>query len=257
MMIKKYLIVLFLFPLWGLGGLNAQDKDNNLPKGNDAFEEKNYADAEADYRISQSKFTKNAKSSYNLGNAIYRQKQAAEAKYQFAKAIKNAKTKPEKYQAFHNLGNCLMEQKDYSGAVESYKNALRNNPNDEETRYNFALSKLYLKNNPPKGGGKDKDKNKDKNKDKKDDKKQDKDKNKDNKENEKDKEKDDKNKEGKNDKDKKDDKNQAQPKEKPGEMSRQRVESLLDAVNNEEKKVQDKVNLQKAKTTPKKTDKDW
>ena len=225
MMIKKYLIVLFLSPLWGLGGLYAQEKDKNLPKGNDAFEEKNYADAEADYRISQSKFTKKATSSYNLGNAIYRQKQAAEAKYQFAKAIKYAKTKIEKHQAFHNLGNCLMEQKDYSGAVEAYKNALRNNPNDEETRYNFALAKLYLKNNPPKGGGKDKDKNKDKNKDKKDDKKQDKDKNKDNKENEKDKEKDDKNKEGKNDEDKKDDKNQGKPKENPGGMSKQRVES--------------------------------
>lgn len=246
-----YSLLLFSF------GVNAQEKDKNLPKGNDAFEDKNYAGAEADYRISQSKFTKNAKSSYNLGNAIYRQKQAAEAKYQFAKAIKNAKTKTEKHQAFHNLGNCLMEQKDYSGAVDSYKNALRNNPNDEETRYNFALAKLYLKNNPPKGGD-DKDKNKDKNKDKKDDKKQDKEKNKDNKENEKDKEKDDKNKEGKNDKDKKDDKNQGQqPKENPGGMSKQRVESLLDAVNNEEKKVQDKVNLQKAKTSPKPTDKDW
>jgi len=256
MIIKKYLIVLFLFPLWGLGGLNAQEKDKNLPKGNDAFEDKNYADAEADYRISQSKFTKKAATSYNLGNAIYRQKQAAEAKYQFAKAIKNAKTKPEKHQAFHNLGNCLMEQKDYSGAVESYKNALRNNPNDEETRYNFALAKLYLKNNPPKGGD-DKDKNKDKNKDKKDDKKQDKDKNKDNKEKEKDKDKQDQNKEGKNDKEQKDDKSQGQPKENPGQMSKQRVESLLDAVNNEEKKVQDKVNLQKAKTAPKKTDKDW
>jgi hypothetical protein len=93
MMIKKYIIALFLFPLWGLGGIQAQEKDKDLPKGNDAFEEKNYADAEADYRISQSKFAKNSKSSYNLGNAIYRQKQAAEAKYQFARAIKNAKIK--------------------------------------------------------------------------------------------------------------------------------------------------------------------
>ena len=239
--------------------INAQVKDKNLPKGNEAFEEKKYADAEADYRISQSKFTKKAKSSYNLGNAIYRQKQTVEAKYQFAKAIKTAKTKPEKHQAFHNLGNCLMDGKDYSGAVEAYKNALRNNPTDEETRYNYALAKLYLKNNPPKGGGDDKDKNKDKKddkKDKKDDKKDDKEKNK---EDQKDKGKDqkDKDKEGKNDKDKNDNKNNGKPQEKPGEMSKQRVESLLDAVNNEEKKVQDKVNLQKAKANPKKAEKDW
>ena len=61
-----------------------------------------------------------------------------------------------------------MLEKNYQGAVESYKNALRNNPNDEETRYNFALAKKFLKENPPKsgGGGKDKDKNKDQDKDK-------------------------------------------------------------------------------------------
>ena len=52
----------------------AQEKDNYLPKGNDAFESKKFANAEVDYRISQSKFTKKSKSSYNLGNAIYKQK---------------------------------------------------------------------------------------------------------------------------------------------------------------------------------------
>ena len=40
-------------------------------------------------------------------------------------------------------------------------------------------------------------------------------------------------------------------------MSKQRVESLLDAVNNEEKKVQDKVKVQKVKANPKKAEKDW
>ena len=57
--------------------LNAQqkEKDKFLPKGNEAFEEKNYVDAEADYRISQSKFPKKAISGYNLGTSIYKQKQ--------------------------------------------------------------------------------------------------------------------------------------------------------------------------------------
>jgi len=237
--------------------LNAQEKDKNLPKGNDAFADKKYAEAEADYRISQSKFQKKSAASYNLGNSIYRQKQSAEAKYQFSKALKNAKTKAEKHQAFHNLGNCLMNEKDYTGAVEAYKNALRSNPTDEETRYNYALAKLYLKNNPPKDDKKGKDKKQDQKDDKKDDKNKKEDKKDDKKDDQKKDQKDDKNKDGQNDKEKQDDKNQGKPKENPGGMSKQRVESLLDAVNNEEKKVQDKVNLQKVKTAPKKTEKDW
>jgi len=39
----------------------AQEKDKNLPKGNEEFEAKKYADAEANYRISQSKIVKNSK----------------------------------------------------------------------------------------------------------------------------------------------------------------------------------------------------
>lgn len=230
--------------------IQAQEKDKNLPKGNDSFAEKKYADAEADYRVSESENPKKAIASYNLGNAIYKQNQAEEAKYHYAKALQNAKTRTEKHRAFHNLGNTFMKAKDYANAIEAYKNALRNNPADEQTRYNYALAKKMLKDNPPKKDGKDKDKD---GKDKKDD-------NKDkNKEKDKDDNKDKDKKEGDKDKDKKDDKNQndGKPKPQPGGISKQRVENLLDAVNNEEKKVQDKVNKQKVLVTPKKAEKDW
>lgn len=248
-------LLLYCFILLSLA-VHAQEKDKDLPKGNDSFAEKKYADAEADYRISESKNPKKAIASYNLGNAIYKQNQAAEAKYHFAKAVKTAKTREEKHKAFHNLGNTFMKAKDYANAVEAYKDALRNNPADEETRYNYVLAKEYLKNNPPKKEG-------DKNQDKKDDKKdqnQDKNKDKDKKDDKKDGKDEDKDKkEGDKDKDQKDTKNQndGKPKPQPGGMGKQRVENLLDAVNNEEKKVQDKVNKQKVQANPKKAEKDW
>lgn len=248
---KNIIYLLFLFSF----AASAQEekkveKDKTLPEGNIAFTEKNYTKAEADYRISQSKFPKKAIASYNLGNSIYTMKQPAEAKFAYANAIKNAESRPEKHKAFHNLGNALMQEKDYQGAVQAYKNALINNPADEETRYNYALARKKLKENPPK---EDKDKKKDdkKDKDKKDEKdKKDKKDNKDNK-----------------DKDKKDDKgdqkkdNSKQPDQKPqpkpGGISGQRMENLLDAVNHEEKKVQDKVKAQQVKGKPVQTEKDW
>jgi len=253
---KKWLVYsLLLISFFAMA--QKKEKDTHLPKGNASFADKNYADAEAEYRMSESKHPKKGISAYNLGNAIYRQNQATEAKYHYGKAYKNAKTREEKHQALHNIGNTLMKEKDYSGAVEAYKNALRNNPSDEETRYNYALAKLYLKNNPPKKDGKkNKDKKDDKNKDKdkKDDKNKDKDKDKG--KDQKDKNKD--NKDGKNNKDPKDkDQNGGKPQPQPGGVSKQRLENLLEAVNNEEKKVQDKVTKQKVQANPKKTDKDW
>jgi tetratricopeptide (TPR) repeat protein len=243
-----YLILLISFVL------QAQEKDKFLPQGNEKFADKNYAEAEADYRLSQSKFKKKSIASYNLGTAIYRQNQTAEAKYQFVKAIKDAKTKAEKHQAFHNLGNSFMKEKNYSNAVEAYKNALRNDPTDEETRYNFALAKKMLKDNPPpKEQDKKKDKKKDKNKEK--DKDKNKDKNDDNKDkgDKKDKDK----KDGKDKKDKQDKGDGEKPQPKPSGASKQRIDNLLDAVNNEEKKVQEKVNAQKVQANPKKPEKDW
>ncbi len=250
---KVFVSILLVFSL----AVTAQEKDALLPKANEEFAAKNYADAEANYRISHSKFPRRTVASYNLGNAIYRQNQFSESKIAFANALKNIRTYPQKHKAFHNLGNVFMKEKDYSQAVEAYKNALRNNPEDEETRYNYALAKKMLKDNPPKDD-KNKEKNKDKNKDKKDDKKdgENKDKNKDKGDQNKDKKDGDKD---KNKSDKKDDpsKNQGQPKPNPGGISQQRVQNLLDAVNNEEKKVQNKVNAQKVKGKPVQTEKDW
>jgi tetratricopeptide (TPR) repeat protein len=248
-MIKKvFLSILLVFSF----AITAQEKDALLPKANEEFAAKNYADAEANYRISHSKFPRRTVASYNLGNAIYRQNQFSESKIAFANALKTIRTYPQKHKALHNLGNVFMKEKNYSQAVEAYKNALRNNPEDEETRYNYALAKKMLKDNPPKD---DKNKDKNKDKDKKDDKKdgENKDKNKDKGDQNKDK------KENQGDKEKQDDpsKNQGQPKPNPGGISQQRVQNLLDAVNNEEKKVQNKVNAQKVKGKPVQTEKDW
>lgn len=231
--------------------LYAQQKDRVLPKANEEYAESKFADAEANYRISDSKFPNKATAPYNLGNSIYKQKQSSEAKFAYAKALKNSKSREDKHRAFHNLGNVFMNEKDYTQAVEAYKNALRNDPADEQTRYNYALAKKMLKDNPPKDDKKKDDK---KDKDKKDDKK---DGEKDKKDQDKDKDK----KDDKGDQDKKkndpkqDDK--GEPKPQPGGISKERLENLLDAVNKEEKKVQDKVNAQKVKGKPVKTEKDW
>ncbi|WP_418264358.1 tetratricopeptide repeat protein [Flavobacterium faecale] len=255
--IKTYFMLLLLC---GLGSY-AQEKDKALPKANEDYAASNYVDAEANYRISKAKFNNKAAANYNLGNAIYKQNQASEAKYAFAKAIEKAKTRTQKHKAFHNLGNVFMKEKDYTQAVEAYKNALRNDPTDDETRYNYALAKKMLKENPPKND--DKDKNKDKDKDKNKDKDKDKDKNKDNKDKDKKDDKGDKDKDKKDgDKDKKDpnkgeNPKDNQPKPNPGGISKDRLENLLDAVNNEEKKIQGKVNANKVKGKPVDTDKDW
>ena len=241
----RYLLVLISVSIFA-----QQKKDFALPDGNTQFDKKQFAEAEANFRVSKSDNPKKAIAAYNLGNAIYKQNQAGEAKFAFAKAVESAKAKNEKHYAYHNLGNAYMKEKAYDKAVEAYKNALRNNPADEQSRYNYALAKKMLKDNPP---SKNDDKKKDKKGDSPDKKPkpdQNQDKNKD--ENDKNKNKEDK---PNNNKDQNQDQNNPQP--KPTNVPKDRMQNLLDAVNNEEKKIQDRVNARKVKGAPKQEGKDW
>ena len=177
----------------------------------------------------------------------------------------SAQSKKEKHSALHNMGNVFMNQKDYAKAVETYKEALRNNPNDDQTRYNYALAKELLENE-----NQNQDQNQDQeNKDNKDQQNQDQ-QNQDNKDSDEqspkdeskdkkdqDQDGDNKNQQDQSDKEKDPQNQQQVPKAQPTKLSPQQLKNLLEAMNNEEKKVQDKVNAKKAKPVTPKSKKDW
>lgn len=232
-------------------------------------------EGEKSYRTAISKDPNNMEAKYNLGYSYYKTKNYQEAAQRNKEAVKNAKTKAEKHIANHNLGNSYLQMGKPDEAIEAYKNALRNNPGDDETRYNLAVARQMKEQQDQQ---KDQQQNKDEkgdDKDKKDSDKGDEEKKEDGKKKEGDDEKDpDKDKEGdkdeKEDEDGKDekekdgdkgdgeeekDKKPAQPRE--GKLSPEQVKSLLEAMAEEEKKVQDKMNENKARGVKVKSGKDW
>jgi len=252
--------------------LQADKNATNLVyKANELLNEDNYVAAEMEYRKAISEAPSKVVGAYNLAHSYYNKGSFNEALFRSQEAAKNAVTKDEKHRAFHNIGNILMKNDLCKEAVEAFKNSLRNNPNDEETRYNYALAKECAEQQKDGGGEDDKEdkdkkeekdkedeqKKEDENKDKQDKKDEgDKDKKKgDDEEDDKGKPKDDKKDDGKGDDNKKD-KNQ-KPKPKPGQMSPQQIKNILDAMQNQEQKVQEKINAEKQKGAKIKTEKDW
>ncbi len=254
---KIYRTFLFLFISTNiLSQDNIVDKtSNNLTlDGNLEYANKKLIEAEAFYRTAISKDSMNNIASYNMANSFYKSGLKAEAINEYKSSILKSRNKQDLHKSYHNLGDVYMQNEDYQNAVNSFKKALLNNPSDDETRYNYALAKELLKNDKNK---KDKDKKEDKKKDdKKDDKKKD-----DKKDDERkdDKKKDDKKKDDKKKDNKKKDnkKNKKENKPKPNQISPEQLKNLLKAMNNEEKKVQDKVNKNKIKGIPVKNKKDW
>lgn len=263
---NKVTYILIFFSLF----VYSQDSnnDNYIFEGNKKIEINDFTGAEIDYRNSLSKDPNSTKALYNLGNSQYNSLAYDEAIQQFFRTQKFSKDKSEKHSAFHNMGNVYMKKKQYDKALKSYKSALRNNPSDDKTRYNYALAKSLIekeKNNDNKDG----DKKNDKTKEKKEKKSSDNNEKNENGDNKKDQENDDQkknknenanNKENNETKSKKNndlDNNQKEENRTQGRLSPEQVKSLLEAMSNQEKKVQDKINAKKVRGVPVKSKKDW
>lgn len=237
--------------------------------------------SEAKIRQAQAIDQSNSNISYNFGNLYLKNNELESARLRLIEAIESSEDKSLKHKSYHNLGNAFMEEEQYQMAVDAYKDALRNDPTDEETRYNLAYAKSKLeqeKNDENKDGDENKDDSQDKNKDESKDNK-DEGENKDKDQNNKDKNQDDqkgdqdenkdnqKDKEGNKDQQEQDkegeggDDKQQQPQQQPqnqkGKISPEQIKSLLEAIENQEKDVQEKLNAQKAKGQQSKTGKDW
>ena len=212
----------------------AQNDRDYIRSGNRLYRNKSFDKAEVEYRKAVSANAENLQAVYNLGCSMMMQQKDSVAIQYFERASKLETNKLRRAKSNHNIGVILQNHKMYDKAIEAYKQALRDNPNDDETRYNLALCKKLLKNNPDnnkQNKNQDKDKNQDKNKEE-------------NKDNDKDKDK---------NKDKKDQQNPP-PQE---QMSKDNAEQLLNAAMQNEKQTQQR--LQKAMQQPRKTrsQKNW
>ena len=245
MKMKNSNIIQLLFLTFTVS-LNCQsDPNNRVFDANKKSIKQNFSEAEVDYRKAISRNEIQNTASYNLGNLLFENKNYDEAIQEYFKTQKNSEIDLEKHSAFHDLGNTYMKKKDYAQAVEAYKNALRNNSEDDETRYNYALAKKFLEGDKRQNSQNSDDSEEEK-KDKSEDQKENKDENKNS----------DQNSDSENEKPKDQEKDKNQ--DEGGGLSKQQMENLLDAVNNIEKDLNEKIKSGKKKVqTTKKAQKDW
>ena len=245
---KQFIIIVLILLNGSL--LFAQNANSYIHKGNELYNEQKYKDAETNYRKSVEKGGTAApvEGSFNLGDALYKQKKYADAAQRFTDISSSSANPSIAANAYHNLGNSLMETKKYQESIDAYKKSLLNNPKDDQTRYNLAYAQEMLKKQQQKDKQNKKDQNK--NQQNKDQDKQNQDKN--NPDKNKDKQNQNKNDQNK-DQDKKDQQNQQQP----NSLSKEDAQRMLDALNNQEQATQDKLKDKKLKGTKMHIDKDW
>jgi len=213
----------------------AQNANSTIRRGNNAYNDKKFKDAEIDYKSAVTTDPKSFAGNYNLGNTYYKQGNMEEAGKQFMQSAGTTKDAVEQSKAYYNLGNTYLKAEKYQESVDAYKMALRQNPKDEDARYNlaYALTKLKAQQNK----NNKQNKNQDQKKDQQQQQQQQQNKNQDQKKDQQ--------------QQQQQQKQQAQPK-----ISKEEAERMLQALKNQEQKLQKK-NAKKFDATGGKPEKEW
>lgn len=201
-----------------------------------------YPDAELDFMKALEYDSTSFAANYNTASTLYKLGKYGEANEILAKLANNNESQEYLPDMLHNLGNNFMKQEMYDKAIEAYKNSLRLRPDDDETRYNLSYAQAKLKQQEQENeDNKDKDKQDEKNKDE----------NQDQQDKEDQQQQQDQQQQNQDEK-----KDQPQPQENK-ELSKEDVERILQAIQQQEKDVKEKVDKEKAKVKKVKTEKDW
>jgi tetratricopeptide (TPR) repeat protein len=219
----------------------AQTDKGHIRHGNREFKNGNYSEAEVNYRKSLDK-EYSPKAQFNLGDALYEQKNYEEASKAFSGVTERNTSNEIEANAYYNLGNTLMAQEKYGEAFESYKKALKINPDDEDFRYNLEYARWKMIQQQQQQNQEQQQQNQDQEQDQNQDQQQEQEQNQEQQQQNQDQEQD----------------QQQQQQQQQQQMSKEDAERMLKALENQEKETMEEMNEKKASMMQKrKSEKDW
>lgn len=222
----KYFVVALL-TLFVCGEVSAQQmKERGLVrKGNRQFKREQFEKSVDSYQRALQHDSTSFEAKYDLASALYRTERYEKAEKTLLGIVNDTtRTELERGEVAYNLGNTQFAQQKYKEALSSYRQAMRCNPNDEDAKFNYAFTKRLIQQQEQQ------QQNQDQNQDNKEQNQQDK--QKENKQDQQQQQPQDQN--GKEE--------QQQGKQRPeGAMTPEQQEALLQAIQAEEDKTQDKL----------------
>jgi tetratricopeptide (TPR) repeat protein len=228
---KLYIIPALLLMLPSL--VDAQGENKYIRQGNRDYEKSKYSESEILYRRAVDKNKSHSDAVFNIGDALYKQKKFEDAGKQFTENSAMYEDKTKKSAALYNLGNSYLMANKLKESIEAYENSLIQKPDNMEAKYNLAYAQDLLKKQEQQQQQQQQQQKQDQNKDQ-------------NK----------KNQEQKENQDQKQDNQQKQQQNKQA-ISKEDAERLLNAIANDEKDVQKKVELARAAKEKVKTLDNW
>lgn len=233
----KYFVVALL-ALFVCGEVSAQQmKERGLVrKGNRQFKREQFEKSVDSYQRALQHDSTSFEAKYDLASALYRTERYEKAEKTLLGIVNDTtRTELERGEVAYNLGNTQFAQQKYKEALSSYRQAMRCNPNDEDAKFNYAFTKRLIQQQEQQQQQQNQDQNQD-NKNQNQDKQQ-------NQQNQQDKQNENKQDQQQQQPQNQDSKEKQQQGEQrsEGAMTPEQQEALLQAIQAEEDKTQDKL----------------
>lgn len=151
----RLLYLLFLFAVVGASAQKMPER-REVRRGNRSYNRSDYKTAIERYTRALTYAPDSFEATYDLGNALYKAEMLDKAEQTMARAAADTlRTDEERAESFYNLGNAQFRQKKYKEALESYRRSLLFDLTDMEAKYNYAYTKKLLEENQDQNGGND------------------------------------------------------------------------------------------------------
>lgn len=137
-------VSLLLFMLSLCSSSFGQDDRKYIRKGNREYEKNKYDESEVLYRKAAAENDKSPDAGFNVGDALYKQEKYEDAVRQFAENAERTENKEKQSAAWYNLGNSLLSTRQLEQSIEAYKNSLKLNPENLQAKYNLGYAQDLL-----------------------------------------------------------------------------------------------------------------
>lgn len=243
-------ILLIISACMAIGSYAQRTDRDFVRRGNKLYADSLFVKAEVEYRRALDVNPQSMEAMYNLGNSLLAQQKAEEAmkQYQAAASLIPAggrniavadEDKMKLAQIYHNMGVLLQSSQQLDACIEAYKSALRNNPRDHETRYNLTLAMKQRQQQQQEQQQNQDQQNQDQQKKE---------------------EKQEQEQQEQQNQQEQEQQQQEQQQQQPQEqqdMSKENAEQMLNAIMQDEKEIQEKVQKAMQEVQPRRFEKDW
>ncbi len=225
----RYVAIVVLLLVCGEVSAQQMKERGLVRQGNRQFKREQFEKSVDSYQRALQHDSTSFEAKYDLASALYRTERYDKAeKTLLSIANDSTRTELERGEVAYNLGNTQFAQQKYKEALSSYRHAMRCNPTDEDAKFNYAITKRLIQEEEQQQQNQDQQ-NQDQNQDSQD------------------------NKDNQNQQNQQEQQNQQQPQNQDGKeeqeggqrpqgaMTPEQQEALLQAIQAEEDKTQDKL----------------